>query len=71
MYNNFKCRNRCMRNGVSHVQVILRLGAEASSDSMHSLQVSIKENNGELELFNGACAELIFVEILKQGKQLA
>ena len=60
-----------MPNGVSHVQVILRLGPEASSDSIQSLQTSIKENDGELELSNGASAKLISVEILKPGKRLA
>ena len=60
-----------MPNGVSHVEVILRLGPEASSDSIQSLQISIKENGGELELSNGASAKLISVETLKPGKCLA
>ena len=41
--------------GVSYVEVILRLGPDASSDSIQSLQISIKENDGELELLNGVC----------------
>ena len=60
-----------MPNGVSRVEVILRLGPEASSDSIQSLQISIKENGGELELSNGASAKLISVETLKPGKHLA
>lgn len=71
LVNIFKCRFRCMPNGVSHVEVILRLGPEASSDSIQSLQISIKENGGELELSNGASAKLISVETLKPGKHLA
>ena len=57
-----------MPSGVSHVEVILRLGPGASSDSIQSLQISIKENDGELELSNGASAKLISVETLKPGK---
>ena len=56
-----------MPNGLSHVEVILRLGPEDSSDSIWSLQASIKENDGELELSNGASAKLISVEILRPG----
>lgn len=58
---------RCLPNGVSRVEVILRLGPEAGSDSIQSLQISIKENDGELELSNGASAKLISVETLKPG----
>lgn len=53
---------------MSRVEVILRLGPEASSDSIQSLQISNKENDGELELSNGASAKLISVETLKPGK---
>jgi len=60
-----------MPNGSSHVEVILRLGPEASSDSIQSLQISIKENDGELELSNGASAKLLSVETLRPGKGLA
>ncbi|KAL9984866.1 hypothetical protein ACROYT_G007207 [Oculina patagonica] len=58
---------RCMPNGVSHVEVIIRLGPNDSSDTIGSLQTSIKENDGELELSNGASAKLISVEILPPG----
>ena len=54
-----------------HVEVILRLGVEASADSIQSLQISIKENDGELELSNRASAKLTSVETLKPGKRLA
>ena len=60
-----------MPNGLSHVEVILRLGPEDSSDSVGALQISIKENDGELELSNGASAKLISVEILRPGTWLA
>jgi len=58
---------RCMPNGLSVVEVILRLGPEAGSDYINSLQTSIKGNDGELELSNGASAKLISVEILSPG----
>lgn len=59
-----------MPNGLSIVEVILRLGPEAGSDSINSLQTSIKENDGELELSNGASAKLISVEILSPGMHI-
>lgn len=61
------CRYRCLPNGTSVVEVIIRLGPEAGSDSISSLQTSIKGNDGELELSNGASARLVSVEILTPG----
>ena len=58
---------RCLPNGLSIVEVLLRLGPEAGSDSINSLQTSIKQNDGELELSNGASARLISVEIVPPG----
>ena len=63
----FLYRCRCLPNGISIVEVLLRLGPEAGSDSINSLQTSIKENDGELELSNGASARLVSVEIVPPG----
>ena len=63
----FFYRCRCLPNGLSIVEVLLRLGPEAGSDSINSLQTSIKQNDGELELSNGASARLISVEIVPPG----
>ena len=63
----FLYRCRCLPNGLSIVEVLLRLGPEAGSDSINSLQTSIKENDGELELLNGASARLVSVEIVPPG----
>jgi len=74
MYINHSCQFQMsfhLCDSVSYVEVILRLGPDASSDSIQSLQISIKENDGELELSNGAFAKLNSVEILKAGKRLA
>ena len=56
-----------MPNGLSIVEVILKLGPEAGSDTISSLQTSIKENDGELELSNGASAKLVSVKTLNPG----
>lgn len=58
-----------MPDGKSIVEVILRLGPEASRDSIDSLKTSIHENDGKLELENGASAKLINVTVLLPGKQ--
>ena len=57
-----------MPNGLSFVEVIVKLGPEAGvTDSISSLQTSIKQNDGELQLSNGASAKLISVGILTPG----
>ena len=56
-----------MPNGKSTVQVTLRLGPGDSPDSIESLKTSIKENDGELELENGASAKLVSATILMPG----
>ncbi|XP_058959077.2 uncharacterized protein [Pocillopora verrucosa] len=61
---------RCLPDGKSIVEVILRLGPEASPDSIDSLKTSINENDGELELENGVSAKLINVTILLPGASL-
>ena len=53
IYINHSCQFQIsfhLSDSVSYVEVILRLGPDASSDSIQSLQISIKENDGELEL---------------------
>ena len=57
-----------MPGGLSTVEVIFKLGPEAGSDAVSSLQASIKQNDGELELSNGASAKLVSVQILHPGK---
>ncbi|CAH3036690.1 unnamed protein product, partial [Porites evermanni] len=58
----------CMPNGLSFVEVVVKLGPEAGvTDSISSLQTSIKQNDGELQLSNGASAKLISVGILTPG----
>ena len=59
---------RCLPNGLSHVEVTLRLGPADDASVIGSLQTSIKENDGELEMSNGASAKLVSVEILRPGK---
>ncbi|XP_022780748.1 uncharacterized protein LOC111321985 isoform X2 [Stylophora pistillata] len=61
---------RCLPDGKSIVEVILRLGPEASPDAIDSLKTSIHENDGELELQNGASAKLINVTVLLPGASL-
>ena len=57
-----------MPNGLSFVEVVVKLGPEAGvTDSISSLQTSIKQNDGELQLSNGASAKLISVGILTPG----
>lgn len=57
-----------MPNGLSFVEVIVKLGPEAgATDAISSLQTSIKQNDGELELSNGGSAKLISVGILTPG----
>ncbi|XP_029194429.2 uncharacterized protein LOC114960275 [Acropora millepora] len=58
---------RCMNNGSSFLEVTVKLGPGDVSQSIESLQASIKENDGVLDLASGAKAKLVSVEILSPG----
>lgn len=59
-----------MNNGSSFLEVTVKLGPGDVSQSIESLQASIKENDGVLDLASGAKAKLVSVEILSPGTQL-
>lgn len=58
---------RCMTNGSSLVEVALKLGPGDASEAIKSLEVSIQENDGVLDLASGAKAKLLSVEIISPG----
>lgn len=59
-----------MPNGKSNVEVILKLGPGVSSEPIHALRNKMKDNDGELELPNGATARLTAIEIVRPGMYL-
>lgn len=56
-----------MNNGSSFLEVTVKLGPGDVSQSVKSLQASIKENDGVLDLASGAKAKLLSVDILIPG----